>query len=623
MKTIKFTSAKCCFLTALFLALVLSNNSNAQLTVINPSFEGTPQAHVTPAPWHSCMQGQTPDTQPGIWGITLPPTDGSSYVGFVTDSSGWQEGCCQPLSSPMNAGVEYYFTIDLARSDSADGGITGGDIELLVYGGWGYCDTTELLWSSGNVPLLSWMSYIVSFIPSDNYTHILLLSNKLSGSQPYLLVDNMSYIYEILQDQNICIGQSAQLFAIGGISYLWTPGNSLNDSTISNPVASPTTTTTYYVTITDTTGSTIDSVTVFVNPLPSVDIGIDTAMCEISNFILDAGNPGSTYNWSTGETTQTIQVYNSGIYYVTVTNTNGCQNSDNINIFVQYPYSYEEICMVIVDTIINKNLVVWEKTLDVGTEYFIVYKESTMPGVYDSIGFVPYDSISIFVDYYSYPIVHSNRYKIAVVDSCKNKSEKSPHYKTIHLTTSDGMLGNELSWANEGYEENGAQFMGTYYIYKGTSQDNFTLIDSIASTYSSYTDITSVVDVLYYYRLAADLSDNPCDPTIGSKIQSGPYSQSFSNIVSNIFEGIAHTQIFAFELSIYPNPFTNKTTIKFSNPENKSYKLVITDVTGKIVKVIENINTGKVEIKKGNLSSGFYMIELIGEKVFRGRMIIE
>ncbi len=48
MKTIKFTSAKCCFLTALFLTFVLSN-SIAQLTVINPSFEGTPQAHVVPA----------------------------------------------------------------------------------------------------------------------------------------------------------------------------------------------------------------------------------------------------------------------------------------------------------------------------------------------------------------------------------------------------------------------------------------------------------------------------------------------------------------------------------------------------------------------------------------------
>ena len=90
-----------------------------------------------------------------------------------------------------------------------------------------------------------------------------------------------------------------------------------------------------------------------------------------------------------------------------------------------------------------------------------------------------------------------------------------------------------------------------------------------------------------------------------------------------MFEGIAHTQIFAFELSIYPNPFTNKTTIKFSNPKNKSYKLIITDVTGKIMKVIENINTGKVEIKKGNLSSGFYIVELQGEKIFRCRMIIE
>jgi len=45
-----------------------------------------------------------------------------------------------------------------------------------------------------------------------------------------------------------CSGSSAQLLASGGTSYSWTPSTGLSSTTIANPVATPTTTTTYYVT---------------------------------------------------------------------------------------------------------------------------------------------------------------------------------------------------------------------------------------------------------------------------------------------------------------------------------------------------------------------------------------
>jgi gliding motility-associated-like protein len=48
----------------------------------------------------------------------------------------------------------------------------------------------------------------------------------------------------------ICNGSSAQLNATGGISYTWVPATGLNLTTVANPVASPTTSTTYSVIIT-------------------------------------------------------------------------------------------------------------------------------------------------------------------------------------------------------------------------------------------------------------------------------------------------------------------------------------------------------------------------------------
>ncbi|OQX72716.1 MAG: hypothetical protein B6D61_13345 [Bacteroidetes bacterium 4484_249] len=41
-------------------------------------------------------------------------------------------------------------------------------------------------------------------------------------------------------------------------------------------------------------------------------------------------------------------------------------------------------------------------------------------------------------------------------------------------------------------------------------------------------------------------------------------------------------------LTIYPNPFNNKTTLEFDNPERKAYNLKITDITGKTVRRINN-----------------------------------
>lgn len=64
-------------------------------------------------------------------------------------------------------------------------------------------------------------------------------------------------------------------------------------------------------------------------------------MCEGTIITLNAGNPGETYLWSTGETTQTIKVSTSGKYSVTVTNKNNCSISSSVNITFHNPFIKE------------------------------------------------------------------------------------------------------------------------------------------------------------------------------------------------------------------------------------------------------------------------------------------
>ena len=85
-------------------------------------------------------------------------------------------------------------------------------------------------------------------------------------------------------------------------------------------------------------GEMSEPLNVTMHELPTVDLGPNDTICANHFIILDAGNPGATYLWSTGETTQTIQVDSTGVglgekeIWVEVTDVFTCVNSDAITI---------------------------------------------------------------------------------------------------------------------------------------------------------------------------------------------------------------------------------------------------------------------------------------------------
>ncbi len=130
-----------------------------------------------------------------------------------------------------------------------------------------------------------------------------------------------------------CAGGSVSLDAAAGFaSYAWSNGETTQS-------ISATQSGTYNVTVTQNgcsgTSNSI-SVTVNSNPTPTVNASGVTTFCAGGSVTLDAGPGYTAYQWSNGETTQTISATQSGNYDCTVTQ-NGCTGVSNVVVVTVNP----------------------------------------------------------------------------------------------------------------------------------------------------------------------------------------------------------------------------------------------------------------------------------------------
>tara|TARA_B100000683_G_scaffold275454_1_gene326294 strand:+ start:1096 stop:1614 length:519 start_codon:yes stop_codon:yes gene_type:complete len=143
----------------------------------------------------------------------------------------------------------------------------------------------------------------------------------------------------LLNDTSICINDTVNIVANGGLSYVWYPNYNISDTSISNPQIFNHVDTTYYVDITDNNGCMItDSITISVNMLPVVSVqGVDT-ICNGSSTQLIA-TVALAYNWSPSHSLTNSSIPYPGAdpntntnYIVTGTDANGCVNKDTITV---------------------------------------------------------------------------------------------------------------------------------------------------------------------------------------------------------------------------------------------------------------------------------------------------
>ena len=238
--------------------------------------------------------------------ITQTITTGAANTYTVTVTNGF--GCTKstnvtltvnPLPAPVIAGTNIICQGQNTTFDAGAG-----------YSGY--------LWSNGAV------TQTTSLNTAGTYTVTVTDANGCSKSTTRTLTVNPNPSPNITGTTTFCQGLNYNLSAgVGYASYLWNTGAGTQLLNVS-------TSGTYTVTVTAGNGCTASTSTVVtVNPLPTPNITGTPSFCFGTNTTLNAGAGYVSYLWSNGALTATNTVNTPNTYTVTVTDANGCSNSDS------------------------------------------------------------------------------------------------------------------------------------------------------------------------------------------------------------------------------------------------------------------------------------------------------
>ncbi|MFC2176162.1 gliding motility-associated C-terminal domain-containing protein [Bacteroidota bacterium] len=184
------------------------------------------------------------------------------------------------------------------------------------------------LWSTGDT------TQSITVFGTGDYDVTVTDTNSCSTVADVIAVvvhDNPTPVISPATSLEFCAGDSAILISSVGEKYAWSNGDTTQFITVSSGGD-------YIVTVTNEYGceGISDTATVVVNPNPTPVISPNGSLefCAGDNVELSVP-ASSSYAWNNGATDQTITVSNSGLFWATVTDANGCSGiSDTVSVIV-------------------------------------------------------------------------------------------------------------------------------------------------------------------------------------------------------------------------------------------------------------------------------------------------
>jgi hypothetical protein len=564
-------------------------------------------------------------------------------IRFVNDQVGYILGKNGLFMKTLDAGDSWYSQndagsrglFDICFPDSTTGylvGFTGGIFKC------GYQKFDSCRWSPANGLDDPYSRYpLADPTVSSTYTVTVYQNGEMANSE--VTIDTTTLSLELGKDRNLVMGGSVTLSGknvnyIGTIplKYKWTPSTGLSSDTVVYPIASPTETTTYKLTVTSPLGCTAtDSIKVYISDF-SVNAGGDIiGYCGDSVNLSSSTNYSGTiplkYKWtpSTGLSNDTIAepraLVSNITYTLTATTLSGDQQAkDQVSIFSTTPNA-PEICMVTVNDQM-KNTIMWNRPSTNGVAQYSVYKESTVSDVYTLIGSVSADSLGMLTDQSSNAAVQSNKYKLTATDLCGFESIKSSAHKTMHLSINKG-VGTSWNLIWEAYQ--GITVL-TYNIYRGLSLDSMSLIGSCSGSNVQYTDLNAPSGTIYYQLEVVTENGFTRTYTNVNKLRSSVNTNTINSIKSNIayylVSGIDDVSSTDPIFTLYPNPAKDQVQLRCNQNKGQLLKLRIYDIAGKLAK--QQLVSSDEILSISNLETGLYMVEVESDGMIqRNKLIIQ
>lgn len=244
-----------------------------------------------------------------------------NVTGLLTNSSSvFHMGL---INGDVSSGCRYGYFSNYSQLNIGPNVAVCPDSAAILDAGPGY---ESYLWSTGDTTQTITM-------PTPGTYYVTVTRFGCSATDTVDIVQNPAPSITLNQDTVVCSPTALVTLdaGTGYGSYLWTNGDTTQAITVGPG--------TYIVTVTNEFGCaapSADTANVVLN-IPNPLLGQDTIICDPNNNVTINAGPGFTnYQWSNGDSGQSISVP-PGSYYVTVTNPFGCVgvSADSITISVQ------------------------------------------------------------------------------------------------------------------------------------------------------------------------------------------------------------------------------------------------------------------------------------------------
>lgn len=336
------------------------------------------------------------------------------------------------------------------------------------------------------------------------------------------------------------------------------------------------------------------------NDVPT-NCGTNTGSIDIT---VNNGSGPFAYQWTNGATTEDISGLYPGAYGVTITDlSDGCVKALQFGVNSSTANYEPEVCLVTVDTLDEKNIIVWERPAIGGIKEFVIYRETSSAGVYRYIGKNPIDSLTEMKDTLANTDLHTWKYRISAIDSCGVETGVSEiEHRPIYLTVDTNNIGlPSLVWT---------PYMGRPYnnfiVKRNVDSTGWVDVITLPSSQTSFVDLNCPSGYIDYTVEA--VFSTTCEATRGAinTTRSNIKSPSSSRIIGLKDKGLSTNNI-----NLYPNPSQENFTISLTNKAKENVSIEVVNAMGQIVYTTTiNESSKSTTINAANWNNGVYFVRI-------------